>query len=161
MEAHDWTLFDNYTKKYYKEQFYQKLTTFKPNRSNLNKIWSHIKTLLITVRKKTVPIKSFSPFSSTHDFKQVLPSHQALSQLNQIMLKFRSKFIRTKLWPDPPTWHHHLFTISNIIWDHHLSPVNFSHILNEQNVKLIQTLLKQLYNSLYKRVDLEIYYQEQ
>ncbi len=79
MDFSDWTVFANYTKKYYKEHSFHKLTHLKSNHPNLNKLWSHIKTLLVTAEKKTVPTKSVSSIPSTYNSKHILSSHQALS----------------------------------------------------------------------------------
>ncbi|SRR6266542_1005725 len=79
MDSSDWIAFANYIKKYYKEHSFHKLTHLKSNYPNLNKLWSHIKTLLVIAEKKTVLTKSVSPIPSTQNSKYILPNHQVLS----------------------------------------------------------------------------------
>ncbi len=107
MEQKDWQAFSKYSDQYYHDHNYKKYDRLTANRHNLNILWTKIKEVLITTANKTVP----SSFKSSDDHipkpKSLMSCYSALSKLNQILLKFRTKLIVRSLWPVEQEWIKH------------------------------------------------------
>ncbi len=151
MDEDDWSAFTKYSNKYFKQHNLKKLESLKTNRHNLNVLWTKIKEALITTANKTVPY-SYQP--SDDDLskpKSLIFCSSALTKLNGILLRFRTKYLNRSLWLDEPTWQINLVTIQNIILEHQLEAVVFPSTLTADNVRSVKKLLLSIYKTIYQK----------
>jgi len=87
--------------------------------------------------------------------KSLTTCFSALTKLNHILLKFRTKFISRSLWPDDTSWNSHQATIQQIITEHRLDPTEFPPTLSADNIRQVKTRLLMLYKLIYHKARLE------
>ncbi len=102
MDDDDWSAFTEYSHKYFKKHNLKKLESLKTNRHNLNVLWTRIKEALITIANKTVPYSYRSSDDDLSKPKSLTSCYSALTKLNGILLRFRTKYLNRSLWLDEP-----------------------------------------------------------
>ena len=118
MDEATWKTFTEYSNKYCKEHNLHKYESLKANWQNLNRMWTIIKEALLTTANKTVPCSYRSADDDISKPKSLTSCYSALKQLNNILLKFQTKFISRSLWPDVSTWTSSVAMIQQISIDH-------------------------------------------
>jgi len=151
MDEADWSAFTEYSNKYFKEHNLKKLESLKANCRNLNVLWTKIKNALITTANKTVPFSYRSADDALSKPKSLTSCYSALTKLNRILLKFRTKYLTCSLWIDQPVWQDNLAMIQNIILEHQLEPVVFPSSLTAENVRPVKKLLLSIYKTIYRK----------
>ena len=134
MDNDTWQNFTDYSNKYVKEHNLHKYESLKANRHNLNVLWMKIKDALIITANKTIPYSFRSAEDDLPKPKCLTSCYSALTKLNNILLKFRTKYITRSLWPDHPTWISHKDTVNQIIREHHLEAIILPSHISADNV---------------------------
>ena len=155
MEAEDWQAFADYSDKYFKDHNYKKYEGLTSNKNNLNVLWTKIKELLITTVNHFIPCIYRSSEASHPKPKTLTSCYTALKKLNNILLRFRTKYLSRSLWPDDQQWTLIKDTLHLILSEHHLDPVDFPPILQLDNVKQVKKQLLTIYKEVYLKARLE------
>ncbi len=125
------------------------------NRHNLNKLWTVIKETLNITANKTVSYSYRFPDDALPKPKSLITCFSALTKLNHILLKFRTKYLIRSLWPDDTSWLSHKVTIQQLITKHHLDPAELPPTLSADNVHHVKKQLLTMYKLIYHKARLE------
>jgi len=125
------------------------------NHHNLNILWTKIKEVLIITANKTVSCSFQSSEDRIPKPKILTSCYSALTKMNNILLKFRTKLITRSLWPNDHEWALHKETIQQLIEEHKLELAEFPQIITMANVRQIKKQLLTIFKLIYHKARLE------
>src|SRR4051812_16979952 len=92
-----WTVFAESLDRLYRQQNMDRLSLLPNNHSTINQIWEILKKSIKTVANKTIPFSLVSSEQNQPKPNNVVTFYRHLKKLNNIVLKFRAKRIKTKI----------------------------------------------------------------